>query len=134
VEKIEEYVKSLRIIFTLASFDTIVKNGRMSKISAILASTLNIRAVARGSEQGEIQMVAKPRGERKALECITNLMGEYKEIKDNHVIISHCNNMPAALSLKELIISKYRNNNITIIPMKGVISYYATNLGLTVSF
>ena len=134
VEKAEEYVKSLRVIFTLASFDTLMKNGRMSKMQALLASTLNIRAVARGTEQGEIQMVAKPRGERKALECVANLMGEYKKVKDDPVIISHCNNMPAALSLKEIIIKKYHNHNITIIPMKGVISYYATNMGLVVCF
>ncbi|MEG2174078.1 MAG: DegV family protein, partial [Oscillospiraceae bacterium] len=61
VNRIERYRNESRIIFSLASFDNLVKNGRMSRTSGLLASALNIRAVSINSEAGQIQVLEKPR-------------------------------------------------------------------------
>ena len=53
VEKIEEYVKGMNTYFVLDNLDTLRKNGRLSGVKALVASTLNIKPVM-GADNGSI--------------------------------------------------------------------------------
>jgi DegV family protein with EDD domain len=133
--QIDEYNKQLRLLFSLSNFDNLVKNGRMSKIAGIIASTLGIRAVAEATtETGEIKVVEKPRGETNALNRLTAVMGIQKNMNDASVVISHCQNLNAANILKDLIEKTYKIKDITIVPMRGLTSFYAQKQGIIVSF
>ncbi len=134
VEKIERYRDSMIILFSLATFDALVKNGRMSAVTGLLASALNIRAVARNN-RGTIQVLEKPRGERRAVERMVALMGEVKQIDANTpVVINHCNNRPGADSLVALIEKTYGIRDITVLDCACLTSFYAGEQGLLLSF
>ncbi len=45
VRQIEDYRDSMKILFSLSTFDTLVKNGRMSRSAGLLATALGIRAM-----------------------------------------------------------------------------------------
>lgn len=134
VEKIEEYTKDMRLLFTLSNFDNLVKTGRMSKIASLVASTLGIRAIATKTDEGEIKVLEKTRGEANALKKLVEIMATQKEIKDLSVIISHCQNFDAANALKTLIQNTYENIDVKINQMKGLTSFYSQKMGLIVSF
>lgn len=134
VEKIEHYREQMVILFSLATFDALVKNGRMSAVSGLLASALNIRAVARNSAQGTIQVLEKPRGERRAIERMVALMKEVKPIDSTTpVVINHCNNRVGANNLSALIQATYGIQDITILDCACLTSFYAGDQGLLLS-
>ncbi len=135
VKQIENCNSTLRLLFSLSNFDNLVKTGRMSKISGIIASTLGIRAVAEATtDRGEIKVLEKPRGQANALKKIVELMGKQKNMLNVSVVISHCQNFDGATVLKGIIEQTYRIRDITIVEMRGLTSFYSQRNGIIVSF
>ena len=56
-----DLVQQRQILFALASFDNLVKNGRVSKLVGFVAGVMNMRAVGRGSDDGKLEMLHKTR-------------------------------------------------------------------------
>ena len=52
-EKIEQYVKEMNTYFVLENLETLRKNGRLSRVKALVASTLNIKPLM-GADNGSI--------------------------------------------------------------------------------
>ena len=134
VEQIEKYNSSLKLLFSLTTFDNLVKNGRMSRTAGVLATALGIRAVAVNSEQGTIEVLEKHRGEPRAIEAMVKLMSKFKDMTDNPVVISHCNNIDGANNLKKVIESTYKVKEISIVECKCLTSFYAGDRGLLLAF
>ena len=57
-------------MFALASFRNLVHSGRVPRAAGMIASALGIRGIGAGSEKGEIELCARVRGAKKALERI----------------------------------------------------------------
>ncbi len=130
----EAYAKSLFLLFALGSYDNLIKNGRMSRVAGILATTLGIRAVAANTPEGEIKILQKPRGEERAIAQMVEIMGKLKDMVGQPVVISHCNNLKGAQRLKELISHVYLTTKITILQTTGLTSFYTENGGLLIGF
>lgn len=136
VEQIDSYRDSMKIIFSLASFDNLVKNGRMSRAAGVLATALNIRAVATNTAEGTIEVIEKPRGEKRAIERMVALMSNYKDMAGKPVVITHCNNHSGAESLRQLVKSTYgiSDSDITVLECACLTSFYAGEKGLLLCF
>ncbi len=133
IEKTEQYMKHTHIVFALSSFDNLIKNGRMSRITGFLAGKLGFWGIGIGSEQGTIEIKEKVRGNKKALNAIL------KDIKERAtdieiVVISHCQNAEFAESLKNTIQNIYHTVEVKILPTGGLCSYYAEKGGLIIGF
>ncbi len=134
VEQIERYRDTMIILFSLATFDALIKNGRMSPVTGLLASALNIRAVARNSN-GTIQVLEKPRGEKRAIERMVALMEKIKPISaKTPVVITHCGNPDGAASLSGLIRETYGITDFTVLECACLTSFYAGDQGLLLSY
>ncbi|MFV0496921.1 MAG: DegV family protein [Candidatus Fimivivens sp.] len=136
VRQIESYRDATALLFSLATFDNLVKNGRMSRAAAVLASALNIRAVATRTAEGIIKIVEKPRGEKRAIERMVALMGHYKDMTGKPVVITHCRNPNAAKTMCDLIKSTYgtKDSDITVLECACLTAFYAGDKGLLLSF
>ena len=136
VSQIESYRDSMKIIFSLANFDNLVKNGRMSRAAGVLATALNIRAVATNTAEGVIEVIEKPRGEKRAIERMVALMGRYKDMTGKPIVITHCNNPGAAKVMCDLIKHTYgtKDSDITVLECACLTSFYAGDQGLLLSF
>ena len=66
VERVEKYIEGLHTYFVLETLDFLRKNGRLSRVQAILAGALNIKPVM-GSENGTIIKLTQVRGMKKAI-------------------------------------------------------------------
>ena len=124
---------SARTVFTLSSFHNLVQNGRVGKIAGFLAGKLGIRVIGVGSQEGEIQLKELMRGEQRTLKKIIRDMEE-NGYAGSEMAISHCMNEPMALSLKEMILSRWKNAVVQILPTRGLDSYYAERSGLIISY
>lgn len=133
VSEAEALLRDTRIVFALSSFDNLVKNGRMSKVAGFVASKLGMWGIGIGSDEGTISIKGKTRGAAKAM---TMLLEDMKErgYHGGKVIISHCHNFLFADRLQSKIKELWQDAKISIMPTRGLCSYYAERGGLIVSY
>lgn len=133
VEKIEEYVKGMNTYFVLDNLDTLRKNGRLSGVKALVASTLNIKPVM-GADNGSIIQLGQSVGIKKALaKMADHVVKEVVEPEKKNLMITHCNNLQHAQSVKEQIEAKVKFKNILIMDTAGISSMYANDGGVIVT-
>ena len=133
-EELRMYQASLRTVFTLECFDTLIKNGRMRPLVGNLLHTLGIHVIADATPQGTIHVSGKARGEAKTYQAIVDLMRQSKDCDGAEVVLSHCENLPGALKLKELILRELPVKDVTLVSCRGLTTFYAMEKGLIVGF
>jgi DegV family protein with EDD domain len=130
---INKYKNKTHLMFMLKSLDNFAKNGRVNIAIAKLCKLLHLCIVGKGSIDGKLEPISKCRGEKKAINEIFDNM-----LKANYngkkVRISHTSNLKAANSLKDLILEKFPNADITIKENKALCAYYTERFGLLVGF
>lgn len=127
------FLKKTKIQFALSSFDNLVKNGRMDRMTGFIARALGMWGIGGGSEEGKIVMEGKTRGAKKAVKLLIESMRD-KGFRGEKAAISHCDNLPLAESLKKGILEVWKNAEVEILPTRGLCSYYAERGGLIVSY
>ena len=127
------YVKKTGLVFMLKSLKTFANNGRVSPIVAKLVGIAGICIVGKASDEGTLEPMHKPRGERRALETLVGCL-EKEGFKTGKISIGHCQNESAAEQLKELILAKFKNVQIEIHKFRGLCSFYAEKGGVLVGF
>ncbi len=130
---INEYLKQTHLLFSLQSLVNLARNGRVNPAVAKVAGILGIRVVGKASDVGTLEPMHKCRGEKKALETILDEM-EAHGFVGTKVHISHCFNPESANQLKDMIISKFPESDITISTCGALCSYYAEKGGILVGF
>lgn len=133
IDEIHKYMNHTHVSFALSSFDNLVKNGRMNKITGFIANKLGLLGIGIASERGTIEVKGVTRGRRKAISAIISDMQQRGTYVKN-VIISHCQNIEFAEQVKEAIQNEWNDAKITIMPLRGLCSYYAEEGGLIIGF
>ena len=89
VEKVEQYAKEVRLVFTLEKFDNLIKMGRMKPLVGKVVAALGIHLIAQASVEGTVELMFKVRGDEKTLEKMVEYMNEQKDMTDKPVVINH---------------------------------------------
>ena len=134
VEKLEEYTQEVRLLFTLEKFDNLIKAGRMKPLVGKVVAALGIHLIAQASVDGRVELMFKVRGDEKTLEKMVEYMLEQKDMTGKPVVISHCNNGKMVERLVELIREKCHTDDITILPCKGLTTFYAMEKGILIGY
>lgn len=132
-DAVVKYQKHTGLLFMLESLKNLANNGRVSRLVAGAAGILGIRVIGKASDKGELEQLAKSRGEKKALPTIAQLMNRLGYC-GGKVRISHCCNEGAAKKLKELILAEFSKAQIEIYKARGLCSFYAEKGGLLIGF
>lgn len=132
-EKSQQFLDGTKTVFALCSFDNLVKNGRMSRISGFVARKLGMWGVGVASPEGTIAMKGKSRGTANVLNMILEDM-QQRGFTGGEVAISHCFNPEMAQKLKESISEHWHNAKITVLKTRGLDSVYAEKGGLIISY
>ena len=133
VSHAEAFFRKTKITFALSSFNNLIKSGRMGKISGFVAQRLGMWGIGIGSEEGMIAVKGKTRGVSRALSMLLKDMQE-RGFRGGRVAISHCCNLKFAELLKEHILQIWKNAEVSILPTRGICSFYAERGGLIVSY
>lgn len=134
VEYINKYISEIKVFFVLESLDNLIKNGRISRFKAMLASALSIKPIMCGVN-GEIDIYKKVRGIKKAYcELIDSISENCSNIEEKILVITHCNCLEKANELKDQIMEKYNFKKILIVSAKGLSSTYANDGGIIISY
>lgn len=133
--EIVEYNREVRLLFTLSTFDNLVKNGRMNKLVGIVASKLGIRIVAEASREGTIRVLYKIRGQSRALDTlVAEIKRQKPEMGGKEIIVSHCNNPLGVRYLREQLEKELPSVRVTVMETQGLTSYYAEETGILVAY
>ncbi len=133
VKEIEAFRDRMITYFVLDNLDTLRKNGRLSGVKSIVASTLNIKPIM--SETGGVieqrsQSIGLKKALRKMAEMVVKEMGDTKE---RRLIISHCNAPERAEVVKAHMLEIAEFAECIIMPMRGLSSLYANEGGIIVT-
>lgn len=135
VEHIEERVESTETLFVLNTLDNLVRGGRISKVTGKIAKTLNIKLLMRASDQGEVEVSEKIRGNKKAVARFIDQIGEYTKNFENKVLfMTHCNNESYASKLLQDIKSIYPFKESFLTDMGPIISTYGGDGAIVIAF
>lgn len=133
VERIEEFRSNMHTYFVLDNLETLRKNGRLSRVKAAVASTLNIKPVMAG-DRGTIVQRGQCVGIKKALGKMAEMaVAEVSDPENRRLMITHCNAPERAGLVKDIIMAKARFKDCTIMDMRGVSSMYANDGGVIVT-
>lgn len=135
VEKVNQYIENQKYFFQLGNLDTMIKNGRITKLKGMLANVLNIKPILFANDNGEVELYANIRSEKKSIRTFVDLIGEHcEDISEKILGISHCEALEKAEALKKAIEEKYSFKEIVIVPTRGLSSTYMNRGGITISF
>ena len=132
-EQIEQFVREMNTYFVLENLDTLRKNGRLSGVKALVASTLNIKPVMR-DDDGSIVQLGQGVGMKKALARMADTaIEEAVDSENRRLRITHCNNLRSAECVRRHIEEKLRFKETLILDTAGVSSMYANEGGVIVT-
>ena len=137
----EEFVRDMKTFFVLQSLDSLIKAGRMGKITGSLATFMQLRPIMSDDGTGGIMLFEKARGTKNAIDKLVNIIGAQEEKMSlagrpkKPLCISHCNCPELALDLKKKILERCPGiTDVGILPTGGLSTFYAFDGGIVVGY
>lgn len=101
---LNEYRRRIMQIFTVDNLKYLVTSGRISHVTALAGTVLNIKPILKGSPEGTIVQTAKVRGRKQAIDALFEKYKNYAvKPETSTVCISHANCLEDAKKLIEKI-------------------------------
>lgn len=133
VEKTLDYHDHLHTLFRLQSLTNLARNGRVNPAVARIAGVLGIRLLGE-AQGGTIAAVHKPRGDKKAIPMLAEMIKE-RGFYDGAILrIAHCFNEEVANELRDLILAEFPNTRFHLEHTTALCSFYAEEGGLIIGF
>lgn len=135
VNEVEDYTKEIETYFISQDLDNIIKSGRLSKTKGLVATILNILPIMGSDGDGNIVLIDKVRGKKRAFDRLVEIIGESKKgFKERILGISHKNALSKAVDIKNEIQEKYNFKDIIIVETKGLSTGYINDKGVFIAF
>jgi DegV family protein with EDD domain len=138
LEKVGAFRDRMQTYFVLETLDFLRKNGRLTGLTAILASALNIKPIMAG-DHGVIVKLDQARGMTKGVNkmcdaAIERAKAAALDTKNLTLGIVHCNCPERAEAVKDRMLSALPFRDVYIAPAAGVSSLYAGDGGVVLAF
>ncbi len=128
-----DFIRETELVFMLKSLRNFANNGRVSPSAAKIAGLLGLCVIGRASDEGTLEPIDKCRGEARSLARLVELM-DSAGLSRGRVSIAHCRNEAGAETLREKIHARFPEATVTILPCRGLCSYYVEDGGILVGF
>lgn len=133
VDSVEKFKRQMRTYFVLDNLETLRKNGRLSGVKALVASTLNIKPVMVGN-LGVIEQRGQAIGINKALaKMADHFAADVKNPQERTLMITHCNCPERAEYMRRLMEKRASYRDVVIMDTAGISSMYANDGGIIVT-
>jgi len=133
VEKIEHFRDTRVVYFVLDNLETLRKNGRLTGIKSLMASTLNIKPLM-SADHGVIIQKGQSVGMKKTLAKLADmLVSDIGSGEGRKLIITHCNAPTKANMVRDMILKQTQFDKVIIMDTRGLSSLYANDGGVIVT-
>lgn len=134
VSEVSRFVNDMNTLFVLEDLDNLKKNGRLSKLQAIVTSTLKIKLLMGATPEGEIYKRGQALSVKQALSKMVSIMAEDERHKCRTLCIAHCNCLDRAFFVKELALKSCSFQDIIIVETGGISTVYASDGGVVCAY
>lgn len=136
-EEMPVFINNMRTYFVLEDLGTLIKNGRIPRMSGMIGTMLMLRPIMGENGDGEIIALEKIRGTQKALARLVEMIAEKtaEAIKGSlTMVLSYCNCPERATDLKkEFLAHCPALSDVIMVPTSGLSTTYANNGGIVVA-
>lgn len=134
IKELENFINNMKTFFVLDNMNNLIKNGRMSKVSGLIAGALNIKLLLKSDGQGEIALHSKARGLQNAVIKLAGTIGDVcKETAELVLTVTHCGSRYVDM-FTEMVREKYSFKDIVIATTGGLTGMYANKGGIVIAF
>lgn len=133
VKELETLRDCMKTYFVLDNLETLRKNGRLTGVKALVATTLNVKPLMEGVK-GTIAQKGQAIGMKKGLVKMAEaVIKEVEDPADRVLMITHCNCPDRAELVKGMVLGKIKVRDTVIMDTAGISSMYANDGGVIVT-
>lgn len=134
VREVEQFIYQMQTLFVLETLENLRKNGRLTKLQAVVTGTLKIKLLMAATPQGEICKLGQALTMRQALAKMVDKMASDPEHKGRTLAICHCNCLDRAFQVKAAVEAKCQFADIHVLEAGGITTVYANDGGIVVAY
>ena len=134
VREVEQYIYEMETLFVLESLENLRKNGRLTKLQAVVTSALKIKLLCGATPEGEICKLGQALTVKQALRKMVDRMAEDPDHQGKDLVLSHCNCLERAFQVKAMVEEKCRFASIQIVEAGGITTVYADDGGIVAAY
>ena len=134
VREVEQYIYEMQTLFVLESLENLRKNGRLTKLQAVVTGALKIKLFMGATPEGEICKLGQALSIKQALHKLVDKIAADPNHVGRPLVICHCNCKERAEAVKEQILAKCRVGEILVVGAGGITTVYANDGGIVVAY
>ncbi len=134
VEQAEAYISRMQTLFVLENLDNLRKNGRLTRVQALVTGALRVKLLCGATRGGEIERLGQGLSVRQTLARMVSRMAADPDHAGRRLIITHCNCPERAEHVRELVRQRCQFGEILIAPAGGIATVYADDGGIVVAY
>lgn len=134
VREVEQFIYKMQTTFVLETLENLRKNGRLTKLQAVVTGALKIKLVMAATPEGEICKLGQALSMKQALGKMVDKIASDPEHKGRILVISHCNCLERAFQVKAMLEAKCDFADIIILDAGGITTVYANDGGVVTAY
>ena len=134
VEQVEDYISRMQTLFVLENLDNLRKNGRLTKMQAIVTGALRVKLFLGATREGEIEKLGQGLSTKQTIARMISAVVADEDHVGRRLVISHCNCPERAEFLREQLSERCQFSEIHIVPTYGISTVYAHNGGTIIAY
>ena len=134
VAQAKQTITDTNTLFVLENLDNLRKNGRLTKVQAMLTGALRIKLIMGATPEGEICKHGQALSIKQALSKLVTIMADDEKHRGKLLCISHCLCRDRAEYLRSLAFKYCSFADVRIEETRGISSFYANSGGIVAAY
>lgn len=134
VAQVEAYISRMQTLFVLENLDNLRKNGRLTKMQAIVTGALRVKLFMGATREGEIEKLGQGLSTKQTIARMISAVVADEDHVGRRLVISHCNCPERAEYLREQLSERCRFSEIHVVDMYGISTVYAYDGGTIIAY
>lgn len=134
VEEVEAYISRMQTLFVLENLENLRKNGRLTRVQALVTGALRVKLLMGGTREGEIEKLGQGLSLRQTLVRMVSRMAEDGDHAGRRLVLAHCNCRERAEYVRELVLERCHFSEVLIVATGGISTVYANDGGIVAAY
>ena len=134
VREVEQFIYQMQTLFVLESLENLRKNGRLTKLQAVVTGALKIKLLMAATPEGEICKLGQALTTKQALVKMVDKMAGDPGHQGKTLAITHCNCLERAFQVRDMVEAKCKFAKTVILEAGGITSVYANDGGIVTAY
>jgi len=134
VREVEQFIARMQTLLVLEDLENLRKNGRLTKLQAVVTGALRIKLFCHATPEGEIGKVGQALTIKQALVKMVDKAASDPDHDGRPLVISHVNCLERAFQVKAMVENKCNFSSISITDAGGITTVYANDGGIVMAY